>query len=516
MVNVFSIPAFFIVLREVLEACLVVGIVLAYLDKTGAVHLRKWVWSGAGAGVLVSSVIGITFTVFYYTRDDQVFSGPAELIFEGFAFLFAAGLLTWMILWMLKAGKSLQADIEKKVDTAIEADSAGMAAWGVFGMVFIQVLREGIETFIFLFGAAASGEADDGTVDKEAWKSVILPGFLGLIVGLAVAFFVFRGLVTLDIQSFFMISSIVLMAFAAGLVSHGLHELQEVDWFGPYEKKNGVEIGSIERDWWNAKMWNTSACCNDKKNEFFAMLRALFGYQDTPSFIEFASYFFYWFVVLGVLAGLYWGAVRAARNKTARYAKTCSGFAFLSMFVGAIYVCLNFTWSGCLVTFAGVIIATVATAASFDAISSNFGAIAAARRSLALGAAVAIALYTLFVSVLHIVQLSCLDKSCELPQFFYWGLIFSNDWNVRGNTGSSWNAVAVLSISFVFSVFFLTFWTVVMYLYSSHVSNSGEYVYEDRVKLGDHSDEEGAFASETASAISGEVEIPRRQEGVML
>lgn len=276
MVNVFSIPAFFIVLREVLEACLVVGIVLAYLDKTGALHLRKHVWAGAAGGVILSSIIGITFTVFYYTREDQIFSGKAELIFEGFAFLFAAALLTWMILWMLRAGKKLQGNLEAKVDKAIEAEGAGKAAWGVFAMVFIQVLREGIETFIFLFGAAASGESEDGGVDKEAWKSVILPGFIGLFVGLAIAYFVFKGLVQLDIQAFFLISSIVLMAFAAGLVSHGLHELQEVDWFGPYEMKDGEEIGSIDRDWWNAKMWSTKACMLSLALLFFLDLYGMY------------------------------------------------------------------------------------------------------------------------------------------------------------------------------------------------------------------------------------------------
>lgn len=238
------------------------------------------------------------------------------------------------------------------------------------------------------------------------------------------------------------------------------------------------------------------------------MLRALFGYQDTPSFIEFASYFFYWFVVLAVLAGIYWTAIRGARNKTAKYAKACSGFALLCMFIAAIYVCLNFTWHGCLTTFVGFLIAVIAVLATFDAISSNVAAVSSLRRTLALVAAVAIGLYALFVCVLHIVQLSCLDKSCQFPQFYYWGMIFSNKWVSRGNTGNSWNAVAILSISFVFSVFFLTFWAACMYLFSSHVAGDGDYVYEDRVKVGAGDSDEGPSMQESES-LSDHAEFPK-------
>lgn len=488
MVNVFSIPAFFIVLREVLEACLVVGIVLAYLNKTGATQLRKYVWSGAAAGVALSGIVGITFTALYYSREQQLFSGKSEYIFEGLAFLFAAALLTWMILWMMLMGKSMRSSLEAKVDKAIDAESSSRAAWGIFTMVFIQVLREGIETFIFLFGASASGEQEDGGIDRDAWKSAILPGLLGLIVGLAVAYVVFRGMVTLDIQSFFLVSSLVLMAFAAGLVSHGLHELQEADWLGPYETKNGEEITSIDRPWYNAKMWTTKACCNDKENEFFAMLRALFGYQDTPSFIEFASYFAYWAVVLAILAWMNWSLIRAARNKTARYARGCAAFAVICFFVGFVYACLNATWTGLVVTIFGLLLSVVAALAVFDVLSDMVSALGALRKPLALAAAVGLAVFALFVCVLHIAQMACLGKSCELPNFFYWGLIFQADWAQRENTGSSWNAVAVLAVSFIFTFFFLSVFAAVMYLYSGHIASDSAYIYEDRVKLSDEGD----------------------------
>jgi high-affinity iron transporter len=485
MVNAFSIPAFFIVLREVLEACLVVGIVLAYLAKTGATQLRKYVWMGAAVGVAISGIIGVTFAALYYSRGQQLFDGKSEIIFEGFAFLLAAALLTWMILWMMVMGKNLRQHLETKVDKAIEAESSGKAAALVGGMVGVQVLREGVETFIFLFGASASNQLEGGGVDKNAWKSIILPGILGLFVGLAVSYVVFRGLVTLDIQSFFLISSLVLMAFAAALVSRGLHELQELDWFGAYETLNGKEIDSIDRPWQNATMWSTKGCCNDEENEFFAMLRALFGYQDLPSFIEFASYFAYWAVVLGVLAWMNWSTIRAARNKTAKYARGCAAFALISSFVGFIYASLNATWTGLVVTIFGLLLSIATTLVVFDVLTDFFKAIGALRRPIALACGVGLALFTVFVSVLHLVQMSCLEKSCELPKFYYWGLIFQSEWNEAGNTGTSWHSVGVLAVSFVFSFFFLGMFAIIMFLYSGHIASDGAYIYEDRVKVGD-------------------------------
>lgn len=499
MVNVFSIPAFFIVLREVLEACLVVGIVLAYLQKTGATHMNKWVWFGAAGGVVVSLAAGIAFGVVYYVREDQLFSGKSEKIFEGIAFNVAAALLTWAIIWFMVMGRNLQAQLESKVDRAIEADSSSKGKFALFSIVFVQVLREGIETFIFLFGASATGDG----IDRDAWKGIVLPGLLGLVVGLVTAYVVFRGMVTLDIQKFFFWSSAILIAFAAGLVSHGMHELQEADWFGPWDMRDGKEITSKGRDWWNARMWNTTDCCNDKKNEFFAMLRALFGYQDTPTFVEWGSYFAYWALILSVFLFINWAAVKTARDKTAKHARGVSAFLLPCFFVAFIYACLNATWTGLVTSIFGLILATISTLVAFDVLSVWIKAIRPIRRTLALGVAIAAALYTLFVSILHIVQMDCFEKSCRLPDFYYWGLIFSNEWNMGGNKGESYVAIAVLSISFVISFFLFAFWALTFYLFAGHVSNDGDYVYSDRVKvdsMGNDLDAPGEMSSADRSS----------------
>ncbi|KAI0561613.1 High-affinity iron transporter [Gracilaria domingensis] len=235
--SVFSIPAFFIVLREVLEACLVVGIVLAYINKIGATQYRRYVWWGTFGGIAISLIVGLAFGIVVWTRGDQLFKDEAEKIFEGITFLVAASLLTWMIIWMMVLGKNLRTKLEHDVDEIIDDDDKSplRRKLAIFFMVFVQVLREGIETVIFLIGTANADE-------NGGWRAIPLPGFLAIVVGVGASFLVFRGLLQLDILKFFLVSSFVLMAFAAGLVSHAFHELQEVDWFGPWEP-------SEERDW---------------------------------------------------------------------------------------------------------------------------------------------------------------------------------------------------------------------------------------------------------------------------
>lgn len=459
MVSVFSVPAFFVVLREVLEACLVVGIVLAYLNKTGATHLRKWVWWGASAGIALSLVLGISFAVVFYVRGDKLFSGKSEKIFEGIIFLIAAALLTWMILWMLSMGHKMQHQIEEQVEKLVDRDD-GSGKYGILFMVFIQVLREGIETWIFLFGAANA---------EDSWRAIPIPGILAIIVGLAASYALFRGMVELDIQAFFLASSIILMFFSAGLTSHAFHELQEADWFGKWKVD--------QRDWWNATMWSTEACCNDKKNQFFAFLRALFGYQDKPTFVEWGTYFAYWIIIIAIMLVFNWSNIRSARDRVASLTKKFVAWSLTCTFVAFIYVLANVTWTGTLTMTLAFIISTLATLTVYDVFASRIQVIASIRKPITLFSGVALAALTVFMAVLHIVQMSCEELSCKMPQFYYIGLIFSQNWASRGRAPNSWVSLGVLSWSLVVSVFFFGTMALLLVLFSFNVDSSGQYEY---------------------------------------
>jgi high-affinity iron transporter len=472
MVNVFNVSAFFIVLREVLEACLVVGIVIAYLHKTGSTHLCKWVWIGAAAGVLLSGIIGIALTVVYYTKGVAKFTGKTEQYFEAVMFTIAAALLTWMIMWMLKMGKSLRGKIEANLDKSLDQDSR-KAKVGIASLIFVQCFREGIETFVFLFGVQ---ESTSGTeVDTSFWKGIILPGLLGVVVAVAIAYFVFRGLLSFDIQYILFLSSIILMFFAAGLTTRAFHELQETQALGAYEDDNR------ESTWWNAAMWSTKACCNSSSNEFFATLKALFGYSHSPTFVHVVGYVGFWLIVLPLLAWFYWETISSARNKIANYARGMAGIAVICFLIGFIYAVSHPTWTGILTTGLGLLFSTVACLALFDMLVNKVAAIKTRRKAILLATSTLFGLLAILGTILPIVQMSCLDKACRLPKFYYWGLILNQSWLDTADTPTktAFKAVAVLTVSICITLVFLGGITFVLYLFAKNVGADGNYVYED-------------------------------------
>lgn len=475
MVSLFSIPAFFIVLREVLEACLVVGIALAYFNRTGNTHYNKWVWLGAAAGILVSLIVGITFAVIYFSRGEQLFEGKAELIFEGIAFLVAAALLSWMIIWMFYMGKELRTNMENRLDALVEDEKRSPARRkiAVFAMIFVQVLREGIETFIFLFGSASADE-------QGGWRAIPIPGILAIIVGIIGSFLVFKGLVSLDIQRFFDISSFILIAFAAGLVSHGFHELQEVDWFGPWE----VEV----RDWYNTAMWSTKTCCHDSENQFFAMLRALFGYQDTPTFIEWVTYFAYWLIIVSVYFAINWSSVLANRSQTLARAQFLAAWSLLFTFVGFIYVMINNdTWVGVLTMTIAFILSILSVAFLYEPIVKITKSLMPLRRNILMCVGLAWVIATLLILVLHLIQLVCEgenENGCS-NTFFFFGIILDSDFRELGRQVDGdkvwWPSIAVLSVSLAISLFFFGGLSFRVLLASYNVDTEGHYMDDDYV-----------------------------------
>lgn len=486
MVNVFSIPAFFIVLREVLEACLVVSIVLAYLGKVGATQYRKWVWIGTGAGIGVAILVGLAFGIVFFVNDNQLFKGNAEKIFEGVTFLIAAALLTWMIIWMMVIGKTIRTKLEQKVEGIVESEkSPRKRKISIFFMIFVQVLREGIETVIFLIGTSNADEIG-------GWRGIPLAGVLALIVGVFASFLVFKGLVNANITAFFLISGFVLIAFAAGLVSHAFHELQEVDWFGPWKPENGL------RDWYNAPLWNTEGCCDDGSNEFFAMLRALFGYQDLPTFVEWATYFAYWLIIIAIFVVINWAEIRSARSKVASKTQAFALLSLLFTFVAWIYTLLNRTWIGILTMTLGFVLSIAAVYVVFDITAKLIRPLFSARRNMVLATGILMSMLTMFMFVLHIVEMECLgtprdNPSCSLDTFFFFGLIFDPEFLATGRNveDKTWHSLAALSFSVVLTVYFFGAFSLLLILYSLNVSNNGDYIHDDAVGIkGGDSEEE--------------------------
>jgi FTR1 family protein len=195
-----------ITLREGVEAALIVGIVLGYLNKTGRRAWSRYVWWGLAAAVAAS--LGAAYLLHRFE--------VVEDAYEGWLMLAGAVFVASMVYWMWRTGKRLKHEIESKL-SELSASPSRSAAAGLFLFVFLMVFREGAETVLFL--AAVSLRTSE--------LLNFMGGILGLAlaVGLGVAFF--KGSVKVDLRKFFTVTTMVLFVVAAQLFVSGVHELSE-------------------------------------------------------------------------------------------------------------------------------------------------------------------------------------------------------------------------------------------------------------------------------------------------
>jgi high-affinity iron transporter len=199
---------FVITLREGFEATLIVGLILAYLAKTGQREQASAVWWGVAAAAVTSFAIGAT--LFLSVGELE---GTSEMVYEGATMIFAAALVTWMAFWMRKQAATIGSHLREQVSESLRTGGA----IGLATVAFVAVAREGLETALFLF---ASTENSGPVI-------AVAGGVLGLVaaVGLGVAFY--RGALRLDLSKFFTVTSLLVIAFAAYLIYGGLHEFGE-------------------------------------------------------------------------------------------------------------------------------------------------------------------------------------------------------------------------------------------------------------------------------------------------
>lgn len=265
--------ALIITLRETLEAALIVGIILAYLNKTLNKKHKKIVWYGVLAGIVLSLILAFVFETYF-----GGFTGRAEELYEGVAMLVAGGLLTWMILWMLGQRHNIKKNLEKKAETHIEKDHP----IGLFLLTFVAIAREGIETVIFLQAA----------VIQSGGSNTLIGGALGIVIAIILSYLLFKGIARIPLKKFFTATSILLILFAAGLVAHGLHEFQEAAVVPTY----------IEHLWDINPEVVTEGIYPllHEKGAIGGLLKGLFGYNGDPSLIEVISYFAYLLFIVGL------------------------------------------------------------------------------------------------------------------------------------------------------------------------------------------------------------------------
>ncbi|MFN8124228.1 MAG: FTR1 family protein [Thermoleophilia bacterium] len=197
-----------VLLREGFEASLVVVIVLAFLRRSGRRDVLPVVWAAVGAALAVSFAVGAGLVAV-----GAELEGRAEAVWEGATMLAAAVLLTWMIFWMRRQSRSIRGEIEGQLQRALDRGSR----FGLGLVVFLGVLREGVETALFVFGSFQGAHAASATLGAA----------IGLTAAVVLAWLMYRGGARLPLGTFFAITSGLLLVFAAYLLATGMEELAE-------------------------------------------------------------------------------------------------------------------------------------------------------------------------------------------------------------------------------------------------------------------------------------------------
>ncbi len=218
--------ALIIALREGVEAALVVGIVLVYLNRTGRSALARFVWSGLGLALAASIAGGVLLDRWKLNQEG----------FEGLLMLLAALFVVTMIYWMNRVARNLKREIEERVESFAQ-QNAFAAGLGIASFVFFMVLREGVELVLILRAVEVSSQG----------LAVWIGTALGLALALAVGVFFFKGTLRIPLARFFAATTVILWIVTFQLLLTGVHELSESMWI-PSGKTEMALIGPIVRN----------------------------------------------------------------------------------------------------------------------------------------------------------------------------------------------------------------------------------------------------------------------------
>lgn len=258
---------FLIGLREGLEAALVVGIIAAYLVKTRNVAKLPAMWVGVAAAVLLSLAVGALLAF-----SSASLSFEAQEAFGGFMSFIAVGFVTWMIFWMRRTARTIKAELEGKLESALSMGTYALAA-----MAFVAVAREGLETSVFIWAAVQS--TDQTTVP-------IVGAVLGLATAVLLGWLLYKRAVKINLALFFKITGVGLVIVAAGVLAYGVHDLQEARIL-PGLNNHAFDISStIPLSSW-----------------YGTLLKGAFNFNPTPTWLELGAWLAY---LIPVMVAFLW------------------------------------------------------------------------------------------------------------------------------------------------------------------------------------------------------------------
>ena len=250
--------------REGLEMALIITILLGYLRSIGQKRHFRDIWYGVGAAAALSIAFGAGLKLASHELDGRWMEA-----FEGFTMLFAVAVLTWMIFWMKAQANGISADLRSQVDRALSRSSAVALAL----LAFTAVGREGLETALFLLA---------GSTNETAPVAFIGGGLIGFLAAAAVGVVMYYGLARLPLHKFFLVSSLMLIVLAAGLISNAIAELHEAGLI--------KEVGS--------RPWDTEGVVA-MSSSLGKFLHAVLGYDSAPASSQILLYWGYLITTAG-------------------------------------------------------------------------------------------------------------------------------------------------------------------------------------------------------------------------
>lgn len=279
------LPNLLISLREGLEASLVVGILVAYLVKSGRRDVLPKLWAGVVIAALIPLAVGAVLT-----WGPKTLTFQAQEVLGGSLSLVAVALTTGMIFWMSKNARSMKRNLESGMERALRRGGA----WGVVVIAALAVGREGVETALILWATV-----------KSSLETSVYSTTIGIVLGFAIAIalgvLIYRGAVHLDLGKFFTWTGAFLILVAAGITAYGIGDLQEA----------GVLPGIT------ARAWNLSSLLPDPASPLYwlyVMLNAMFQVNLNPTVLQVIA----WFVYIVPVAALF--LVRTASPRRTRAA----------------------------------------------------------------------------------------------------------------------------------------------------------------------------------------------------
>nr|CBX81003.1 Ferrous iron permease efeU [Erwinia amylovora ATCC BAA-2158] len=250
---------FLIMLREGLEAALIVSLIASYLKRTGRGQWFAAMWAGVFAAVALCLGLG-----WFINETTGEFPQKQQELFEGLVAVIAVVVLTWMVFWMRKVSRNVKAQLEDAVDSALQKGSN--RGWALILMVFLAVAREGLESVFFLLAA----------FQQDVGYAPPLGAMLGLGAAVVLGMLIYWGGVRLNLASFFKWTSLFIIFVAAGLAAGAVRAFHEAGLWNHFQE--------VAFDF--SQTLSTHSI-------FGTLLEGLLGYQEAPSVSEVAMWLIY-------------------------------------------------------------------------------------------------------------------------------------------------------------------------------------------------------------------------------